>query len=89
MSSFKDGALEFVRRIAEVTGQKPTQIARSAGLAPSTLNNFLRDPDTHTLSLSTAEKLDSLCADMGLSVRFRDFLPPDDEATIDAKADAA
>lgn len=51
-------ARRIVEKLLRISGLAPTQLARKAGLAPSTLNRFLNTPNVkHTLSFKTIKKL--------------------------------
>ena len=50
-------AKEFVARILAEKGWKPTELARRAGVVPSTINRFLSGKATHNLSATTLAKL--------------------------------
>ena len=49
---------QFVKRLLELSGLKPTQLARKADLAPTTVTRFLNSKDAkHTISARTLIKL--------------------------------
>ena len=55
-------ARDRVSRLLKKTGWTATQLARAAGIAPSTLNRFLAGGVKHTLSFKTLRKLDEAAA---------------------------
>jgi plasmid maintenance system antidote protein VapI len=48
---------DLIRLMMEKTGLDPTGLARSAGVAPSTLTRFLNQPVKHLLTARTLAKL--------------------------------
>lgn len=53
----QETARALVSQMLEATGLEPTQLARRAGVTPSTLTRFLNKPVKHTLSVRTLMKL--------------------------------
>ncbi len=53
----QERARTYVREILAETGWSPTELARKAGLAPSTLNRFLNQEVKHTLSRRSIAKI--------------------------------
>lgn len=57
MNDLREETRSQVKRGIEVTGLTSTQLAREAGLAPSTLNNFLNRDVKHNLSMTSITKV--------------------------------
>lgn len=55
---------QMVRRYAEGLGVTPTELARRAGIAPSTLTRFLNVDTDHLLSVTTINKIRRACGVM-------------------------
>lgn len=55
-------AKAVVESILKTTGLTPTELARKAGLTPSTLTRFLNKPVNHSLSARTLAKLKAVSA---------------------------
>lgn len=53
----QEAVRDLVREMLRATGLKPTQLARRAGVVPSTLTRFLNGDVKHILSLSSLYKL--------------------------------
>lgn len=49
----------WLKVMCRLAGLSPTQLAKAAGLAPSTINRFLNSDVKHRLSASTLKKIDS------------------------------
>lgn len=75
-------ALAKIREAMAVTGLPASRLAAAAGLAPSTLNRFLKSPDTHPVPNTTT------LAAIAAVVRQRAKVEPevDQEDRIQAKA---
>lgn len=53
LEELREQAREWLRRACALTGWKPSQLAKAAGLAPSTVNRFLKSDVDHVLSTKT------------------------------------
>lgn len=61
-AELREAQRRLVRHLAAVCGWDPTQLARAAGLAASTINRFLNSKEvTHTLSARTLDKIINAC----------------------------
>lgn len=79
----------WLKLMCRLSGLRPTELARAAGLAPSTVNRFLYGRPKHRLSATTIQKIDQAAAHayevrvkmtMGQRAINHDSLPTDAEA---------
>lgn len=77
-------ARAYVRELLAATGWTPTELARRAGLAPSTLNRFLNAEVKHTLSQRSLSKIEKVAGRVRRSGAIPDLI-----AQLEAKAGEA
>jgi transcriptional regulator with XRE-family HTH domain len=90
----------FVDNLLQISGKKPTQLAREPGIAPSTLTRYLRGDHGYELSMTTLRKLSAAAgltnpldsrgvrkvAVVGIAIGGAVVLAPEGNSHVDAPA---
>lgn len=77
MTDGRDRIRAWLNQALAKTGLKPAQLARAAGLAPSTITRFLNNPGhKFNITVNTADKIDAVVSQLLRDVGQPNSLPP-------------